>query len=54
MPNSEIRLEGYSQWDYDLERLKPLLKQEGRQIKAIARGLVSRQAISRAGQFAGK
>ena len=54
MPNSEIRLEGHSKWDYDLDHLKPLLKKEGRQIKAHARRLVSRRAISRAGQFAGK
>lgn len=54
MAQSEVRLEGFTRFDYDPDKLKDVLRGEGREITKIARRWVSRAAVSEAGEFAGK
>lgn len=51
---SEVRLEGFSRFDFDADALKKVLRVEGKQVAKIARRLISRNAISKAGEFSGR
>lgn len=54
MAQSEIRLQGHSEFDFDLDSVKTVIRGEGREVAKIARRLISRNAVSGAGEFAGK
>lgn len=51
---STIKIESLQLWSFDLEKLKDVLKNEGKIQKAAAKKLVARRAISNAGENPGK
>ncbi len=54
MAQSDIRWTGISRFDFDADALKAVLRTEGKEVAKIARRLISRSAISKAGEFPGK
>lgn len=49
-----VTLKGHTQWDYDMDVLKPTIRREGAEVRKLARRLVSRRAVSKPGEFPGR
>ena len=52
--SSFVKIESLSLWSFDLDKLKGVLKSEGKIQRAAAKKLVARRAVSNAGENPGK